>query len=55
MVLFIEVFQGIVGKQVGGLFLKGLGVLSWKWQVTYDQHYKALAFYPIMSQCQVRL
>lgn len=50
----LEIFQGIVGKQVGGLFLSRLGILGWKWQVTYDQH-KALASYPGMSQGQVRL
>lgn len=54
MATVIEISQGIVGKQVGGLFLKGPGILGWTWQVTHDQHYQALAFHP-MSQCQVRL
>lgn len=32
------VSQGIMRKQVGALFPKGLGMLGWKRQVTYDRH-----------------
>lgn len=49
MATVIEISQGIVGKQVGGLFLKGPGILGWMWQVTHDQHYQALAFHPIIQ------
>lgn len=48
-------FHGIMRKQVGALFPKGLGMLGWKWQVTYDRHHQALASHPVMSQYQVRL
>lgn len=44
MSMVLEIFQGIVGKQVGGLVPKELGILGWKWQVTYDPTQLSLGF-----------